>query len=60
MNRFGVNPAKPKVLFGLKPEKRSGFKFLLIGETNESKSDFLTLFAGNDNLFEGLYRNLII
>ena len=55
MNRFGVKPTKPKVLFGVLPEKKRSFKFLLIGETNECKRDFLTLF--NDNLMLGHYSN---
>ena len=60
MNRFGVKPTKPKVLFGMLPEKNRTFKFLLIGETNDSKADFLILFAGNDNIGEGIYSTLFI
>ena len=60
MNRFGVKPTNPKPLFGVKPEKNRAFKFLLVGETNECKVGFLTLFADNDILMEGHYSNSLI
>ena len=47
-----------KPLFGLKLEKNYIiYKLLLIGETDDCKSNFLIQFAGNNNVFEGLYRN---
>ena len=53
MNRFGVKPTPPKALFGMKPEKRKGAKFLLVGETDECKVNFLTQLVGKANLNEG-------
>ena len=58
MNRFGVKPSKPKILFGVMPEGKSKtYKFLLIGETDQCKLDLLTKIAGDNNLWEGLYSN---
>lgn len=47
-----------KPLFGVKPENNNNaYKLLLIGEADECKSNFLTQFAGNNNVFEGHHSN---
>ena len=59
MNQFGVKPINPKPLFGLinTDAKSKTYKFLLIGETDQCKSDLLIKIAGGNNLGEGLYSN---
>ena len=54
MNRFGVKETKPKILFGVLPEKNNRFKIILVGKSDECKSNFLTQFAGNNFLHHGM------